>query len=146
MHIDDLSAEMAAQVTFPNKKDLEDMRDAALWIARNSDGAFSVHEESGNIYRNDSSDDRSIFNIKAHKVSDLDITNFTYSVQEHLRDTIRKQPELIKTVKAKYEEALQNTERGSSERTKMTAMINKFIKPTLFRIALKEEMNDVYSM
>lgn len=146
MHIDDLSAEMAAQVTFPNKKDLEDMRDAALWIARNSEGAFSVHEESGNIYRNDSSDDRPIFNIKAHKVSDLDITNFTYSVQEHLRDTIRKQPELIKTVKAKYEEALQNTERGSSERTKMTAMINKFIKPTLFRIALKEEMNDVYSM
>lgn len=146
MHIDDLSAEMAAQVTFPNKADLEDMRDAALWIARNSEGAFSVHEESGNIYRNDSSDDRPIFNIKAHKVSDLDITNFTYSVQEHLRDTIRKQPELIKTVKAKYEEALQNTERGSSERTKMTAMINKFIKPTLFRIALKEEMNDVYSM
>ena len=146
MHIDDLSAEMAAQVTFPNKKDLEDMRDAALWIARNSENAFSVNEETGDIYRNDSSDDRSIFNIKAHKVSDLDITNFTYSVQEHLRDTVLKQPELIKTVKAKYEEALQNTERGTADRAKMTAMINKFIKPTLFRIALKEEISGVYSM
>ena len=146
MHIDDLSAEMAAQVTFPNQEDLSVLCDAALWIVRNCEGAFEVDEDSGCIYRNGSTDQRSIFNIRAHKVSELDITTFIYDVQRHLRNAIRKNPELIKTVKAKYEESLQNTQRGSEERATMTAMINKFIKPTLFRIALKEGIKGVYSM
>ena len=152
MHIDDLSAEMAAQVTFPSRTDLEVMRDAALWIAHNSDGAFTIQAESGDVYRNGSSEDnRPIFNTKSVKVSNLDITNFVYSTQQHLRDTIRKQPdhkqpELLKTMKNRYEESIKNTERGSAERTKMTLMINKLIKPTLFRIALSEGIEGVYSM
>ncbi|MBQ1961260.1 MAG: hypothetical protein II349_07030, partial [Akkermansia sp.] len=148
MHIDDLSAEMAAQVTFPSRTDLEDMRDAALWVAQNSDGAFTIQAESGDVYRNGSSseDDRPIFNTKSVKVSNLDITNFVYSTQQHLRDTIHKQPALLKTMKDRYEESIKNTERGSAERAEMTLMINKFIKPTLFRIALSEGIEGVYSM
>lgn len=147
MHIDDLAAEMAAPVTFPDKQELETIRDAALWFARNSEGAFSINEEQGDVYCNGSSaDDRSLYNTKSYHVSDLTITSFAFDVQVHLRDVIREKPELLSTLKQKYEEALGQAERGSAEQRKMKEMISLYIKPTLFRIALKEGIKGVYEI
>lgn len=141
LNIDDLEAEMAASVMFPTKKELAGMKNGAIWIASHCPGYFTINEGTGEIFAAD--DERPLFDTNEQSNSDSSITRFAFSVQNQLRNAVKDDNHgLLSKLKSQYEQELESMEKGSPNRQSFMFMVDKFIKPTLFRIAKAEQVVD----
>ncbi len=129
-NIDDLSAKVAAQLTFPDRKTLETMRDAAIWLTGQTN-RYSTDEATGDIINTER--DQVVFNKKKMVVADSDITKFCFSVQQEIRDAIRENELTTADLRAKYE-AVISSEADRAARARFRSGVDKFIEPMLFRI------------
>lgn len=142
MHIDDLAAEMGADLCFPSAEEKSILCDAALWFVKQLPDDFTIEESTGSIYCNGSANsNRAIYSMKAIQ-DDTRITRFTSAVQEHLLNIIRHDKTVLTRLKESYEAVL-NTQDRQVHRT-FGPQVDKFIKPTLYRIAQAENIHGVY--
>lgn len=144
LNIDDVATEMAAPLTFPNDEEMKTLIAAALWVVKESSGAFTIDENTGDIFRNGSAQDNvSIYNTKKTVGVDyMKKTSFLAAVQKHLYEEVKKNNALLTDLKQKYEAALHSSDRTAS--LNFEPLVDKFIKPTLYRIACAEHIQGVY--
>lgn len=136
INIDDTVTEMAADLAYPDEEARKLMCSAALWIAENS-SCFTVEGSPACVYKvGSTSDDDAIY--EATDMTDRGVLEFTTKLKEHLYSQCKANPDLLKDLIQKYESALQTEDKAA--RKQMRLMVDSFIKPTAFSIALSADM------
>lgn len=143
MNIDDWATEMSAGLCFPNKQEKENLCKAAFWFIEQRPEDFTIDEATGNIYRNGSANaNQVIYRKNAVQQDDASITRFASAVQEHIHAIIHRDKSILKQLKQSYEEKLNTKDR--QVHLSFGPLVDEFIKPTLYRIARAEGIEDVY--
>lgn len=145
INIDDTVTEMAADLAYPDAEMLRTIREAAMWIAENSP-CFSVEGEPKRVYRKGSSlDDDAIYEDNPYTaITDRAVLDFATNLRDHLYTCCLENRGLLQDLVQKYEAVLASENR--EERVRMKPLVDKFIKPTAFRIAQFGGMPDVFPL